>query len=66
MSEEFFSQLSLQIGLTALIAYMGWIVYDLAKESQAGRFGTFVMFGALGLGVIGFMIKGVLTHVLSP
>ena len=25
-----------------------------------------VMFGALGLGVIGFMIKGVLTLVLSP
>ena len=45
---------------------MGWIVYDLAKESKAGRFGTFVMFGALGLGVLGFMIKGVLTHVLSP
>jgi hypothetical protein len=45
---------------------MGWIVYDLAKESKAGRFGTFVMFGALGLGVFGFMIKGILNHLLSP
>jgi hypothetical protein len=66
VNEEFISQLSLQIGLTALIAYMGWIVYDLAKGSKAGRFGTFVMFGALGLGVFGFMIKGILNHLLSP
>ncbi|MFO1379594.1 MAG: DUF2788 domain-containing protein [Chitinivorax sp.] len=65
MNEELFTELSLQIGITGLIAYMGWIVYDLAKESKAGRYGTAVMFFALGLGVVGFMIKTILTKVLS-
>ena len=66
MSEELFTDLSLKIGLTSLIIYMGWIVFDLAKESKAGKYGTAVMFGALGLGVFGFMIKGVLTQLVSP
>lgn len=65
MNEELFTALSLQIGITGLIVYMGWIVYDLAKESKAGRYGTAVMFFALGLGVVGFMIKTILTKVLS-
>ncbi len=65
MNEELFTELSLQIGITGLIVYMGWIVYDLAKESKAGRYGTAVMFFALGLGVVGFMIKTILTKVLS-
>ncbi len=49
MNEELFTELSLQIGITGLIAYMGWIVYDLAKESKAGRYGTAVMFFALSV-----------------
>jgi len=65
MNEELFTELSLQIGVTALIIYMGWIVYDLAKESKAGKYGTMVMFFALGLGVVGFMVKTVLTKALS-
>lgn len=65
MTEELFTEISLQIGITGLIAYMGWIVYDLAKESKAGRYGTAVLFFSLGLGVVGFMIKTVLTKVLS-
>ncbi|MBB5019598.1 hypothetical protein HNQ59_002900 [Chitinivorax tropicus] len=65
MSEELFTELSLQICLTGLILYMGFIVYDLAKESKAGKYGTVVMFGTLGLGVLGFVIKTVITKVLS-
>ena len=48
----------------ALILFMGYIVYDLAKQSKAGRYGTFVLFGALGLGVLGFLIKTVIYEVL--
>ncbi|MCF7201210.1 DUF2788 domain-containing protein [Pseudomonas oligotrophica] len=40
-----------------LVAFMAFIVWDLAKKSQAGRYGTLVLFGALGLGVLGFVIK---------
>jgi hypothetical protein len=55
-----FEEISLTLGITALIVFMGFIVYDLAKQSQAGRFGTFVLFGALGLGVLGFAAKSVI------
>ncbi|KAA0695324.1 DUF2788 domain-containing protein [Halopseudomonas laoshanensis] len=40
-----------------LVGFMGYIVWDLAKKSKAGRYGTMVLFLALGLGVIGFVIK---------
>lgn len=43
--------------ITALVLFMAFIVWDLAKKSHAGRFGTMVLFMALGLGVLGFVIK---------
>lgn len=46
--------------LFGLVAFMGFIVWDLAKKSKAGRWGTAVLFFALGLGVLGFIIKAVI------
>jgi hypothetical protein len=34
--------------------YMVFIIFQLARESKAGKFGTFVLFLALGLGLVGF------------
>jgi hypothetical protein len=34
-----------------------FIIWDLAKESKAGRIGTFAMFLALSVGFIGYAIK---------
>ncbi|WP_349571274.1 DUF2788 domain-containing protein [Azotobacter salinestris] len=48
----------MMIGLVSgLILYMAFIVWDLARKSNAGRLGTLVLFFALGLGVLGFVIK---------
>ncbi|AJE22628.1 DUF2788 domain-containing protein [Azotobacter chroococcum] len=48
----------MMIGLVSgLILYMAFIVWDLARKSNAGRLGTMVLFFALGLGVLGFVIK---------
>ncbi len=44
---------------------MGYIVWDLAKRSKAGRFGTAILFFALGLGVAGFVIKTVIVEVMN-
>ncbi len=52
-----FEQLSLNILVPALILGMAFIVWDLARKSKAGRFGTLVLFGALGLGVLAFIVK---------
>ncbi len=65
MNEAVFSQLAMTVLLTALIGFMGFIVWDLAKKSRAGRFGTIAIFIVLGAGVLGFIIKTVLVEVLQ-
>ena len=61
-----FENLSLTVGIGTLSAFMLFIIYDLAKQSKAGKLGTFVLFLALGLGIFGFAAKSViqvLVHV---
>ena len=59
-----FEEISLYLGIGALMLLMLFIVYDLAKQSKAGRFGTLVLFLGLGLGLVGFGVKTVLELVL--
>lgn len=65
MSFEQFEEYSLWFGVGGLILFMLFIVWNLAKESKAGKFGTFILFLALGLGLLGFLIKTVLVEVLG-
>ncbi len=60
MNFEQFEEAALMIGLAAIIGFMMFIIYDLGKRSKAGKFGMAVLFFALGLGMLGFVIKGVL------
>lgn len=60
MDEAEFSAWALKICLTILIIFLGFIVWNLGKESKAGKFGTFILFLVLGLGVFGFIFKNVL------
>jgi hypothetical protein len=59
-----FEELSLTLGITLLIGFMLFIVYDLAKKSGAGRFGTLVLFLGLGLGLVGFGAKQIIQLVM--
>ena len=65
MNESVFSQISMLVLLTGLIVWMGFIVWDLAKKSQAGRFGTIALFTILGAGVVGFIVKTVLVEIMQ-
>jgi predicted RND superfamily exporter protein len=65
MNEAVFSQISMAVLLTGLMVWMGFIVWDLAKKSKAGKFGTFMMFTIMGAGVLGFVIKTVLVEVIQ-
>jgi len=65
MTVETFESLSLTVGISALIVYMAYIVWDLAKKSNAGKFGTSVLFFALGFGVFGFVAKTVIVEVMD-
>jgi len=60
MTVEQFETVSLYVGITGLILYMLFIMYKLAKESKAGKFGSMIIFGVLGLGVLAFVIKEVI------
>ena len=66
MTVEQFEEWSLIIGLGGLILFMAFIVWDLGRESKAGKFGMFVLFLALALGLLGFVIKLVLVEMLQP
>ena len=65
ISEEVFAEWSLNIGLVILIAYMGFIMYRLGRESKAGKAGMFWIFIGLGAGVLGFIIKEILVAVID-
>jgi len=66
MTVEQFEEWALVIGLGGLILFMVFIVWSLGRESKAGKFGTFVLFLALALGLLGFVIKIVLVEILDP
>ena len=55
----------LTFGMSAFMLYMAFIIWQLARESKAGRFGTFVLFLALGFGMIGFVAKGLIKYFLA-
>jgi len=65
MDIESFESLSMFVGVGGLIAFMIFIIWDLAKESKAGRFGTLILFSVLGLCLLGFIIKTVLVEVIG-
>ena len=56
-SEEQIAWFGLTFGVTAFMLYMVFIILQLARESKAGRFGTFVIFLGLGVGFIGYLAK---------
>ncbi|WAH59520.1 DUF2788 domain-containing protein [Pseudomonas silvicola] len=65
MDPDVFEGWMLRILVTALVGFMGFIVWDLAKKSRAGRLGTLILFAVLGLGVLAFIIKTVVIAVIE-
>lgn len=57
--------IGLKVGLSALILFMMFIIWDLGKRSNAGKFGMLILFIGLGVGVMGFVIKEILIAVLD-
>lgn len=57
MSPEQIESIALALGIGTLISFMVFIIWDLAKNENAGKFGTFILFTTLGLGLFGFVLK---------
>jgi len=64
-SEEQFAWFGLTSGVGAFMLYMLFIIGQLAWESKAGKFGTFVIFLGLAFGMVGFIAKGVIQWVID-
>ena len=64
-TEQQISWFGLTFGLTAFMLYMLFIIGQIAYESKAGLFGTFVLFLVLALGMLGFAIKFVIQKLLD-
>ncbi|MDH3933827.1 MAG: DUF2788 domain-containing protein [Gammaproteobacteria bacterium] len=65
ISIETFESGSLTLGIGGLVLYMVYIMYRLAQESGAGRFGSAMIFVTLGLGIISFAAKSVIQMVIQ-
>jgi hypothetical protein len=63
--DEWLTEYGVTLGVGALIIFMLFIVWDLAKRSHAGRFGTLILYIGLGLGIAGFLMKFVITYLLN-
>ena len=63
--EEQIADFGLTFGVGAFMLYMVFIIVQLARESKAGRFGTFVLFLGLGVGLVGFAAKSVIKFFMS-
>lgn len=64
-SESQIAQFGLTFGVGAFILYMLFIVFSLARESKAGKFGTFVLFLVLSFGMLGFLAKSLIQWILG-
>ncbi len=60
LTEQQISEFGLTWGVGAFIALMLFIIWDIARKSKAGRFGTFVLFFVLAFGMLGFIAKIIL------
>ena len=64
-SEEQIAAFGLTFGVGAFMLYMVFIILQLARESKAGRFGTFILLLGLGFGLVGYAAKGVIKLFLG-
>jgi hypothetical protein len=65
LSEAQIAEIGVTFGIGAFIAYMFFIIWDLARQSKAGRLGTFVLFFVLAFGMLGFVAKQIIAWLLG-
>ena len=64
-TEAQIAQFGLTFGIGAFMLYMLFIIGQLAWESKAGKFGTFVMFLGLAFGFVGFIAKYLIQYFMG-
>ena len=65
MTDEMLTKWGMELGIPSLILFLMFIIWDIAKKSNAGKTGTFALFLALSVGFVGYMIKVILQWQLE-
>jgi Protein of unknown function (DUF2788) len=65
LTEAQIAELGLTWGIGGFIVLMLFIIWKVARDSKAGRFGTFILFFVLAFGILGFVLKQVIQWVLD-
>jgi hypothetical protein len=63
--DQWLTEYGVTLGVGGLIAFMIFIVWDLAQRSNAGKFGTIILYVGLAMGILGFLIKVIITYILE-
>ena len=64
-TEEQISEFGVTFGVGGFILFMLFVIWKLARESKAGKFGTFVLFFVLAFGILGFIAKTIIQKMLG-
>ena len=64
-TEAEIASFGLTFGVGGFMLYMLFIIGQLAWESKAGKFGTFVLFLGLAFGMVGFAAKFIIQWLLE-
>jgi hypothetical protein len=65
LTEAQIAEFGMTWGIAGFILFMLFIIANLARESKAGRFGTFILFFVLAFGMLGFVAKAVIQKILG-
>lgn len=65
LTESQIAEFGLTWGVGGFVAFMLFIIWKLARDSKAGRFGTFVLFFVLAFGIMGFIAKNIIQWLLA-
>ncbi|MFV0476686.1 MAG: DUF2788 domain-containing protein [Parahaliea sp.] len=63
--DQWLTEWGVNLGVGGLILFMIFIVWDLARRSNAGKFGTIILYVGLAMGIVGFLIKVVITYMME-
>jgi hypothetical protein len=65
LTEAQVAEFGMTWGVGGVIAFMLFIIFKLARDSKAGRFGTFILFFVLAFGILGFIAKQIIQWVIG-
>ena len=65
LTEAEIARFGMTFGLGGFVLFMLVIIWDLARQSKAGKLGTFVLFFVLAFGMLGFVAKQIIAWILD-